>query len=156
MIRLLSLFVVAAIFFSLTSCVPATKPSKNKSVKKKEGPTKKGIFGKKTQDVGKYDPNAGYVLLTSEVKVTNPLTAGLEAYGPLAQRSAELGVKHSIDLYEAEHGHYPTYEEFMKDIVVGPKLPLPVLPNKAKYMYDEANHKLVVIENPDKKKEDEK
>ncbi|VAX40231.1 hypothetical protein MNBD_PLANCTO02-1344, partial [hydrothermal vent metagenome] len=100
----------------------------------------------------------GWELQDSKIKITNPITGPLEAYGPGMQQASEFGVTRKIKMYYARHGKYPTYEQFMSEIIKHPKDPmrLPVLPYKAKYMYDEANHKLVVIKNPDAKKEEPK
>ncbi len=156
MLRITSLLMMFVILFTVAGC-GKSKLKKRKKEKKKENTA---IFKKTTQDIGKYDPNAGLELQDSKIKITNLVTGPLEAYGPGMQRSSELGITHAIDLYHAEHGRYPTYEQFMSEIIKPPpprgQMNLPVLPYKAKYMYDEANHKLVVVKNPDAKKEEQK
>ena len=115
-----------------------------------------GIFGKTTQEVGKFDPNAGHTVVDSKIRATTPGLAALESYGPAAQKAAMAGAQRRVEMYNAEHGKYPTYEEFMSKIVKNKKAPLnlPVLPAKRKYYYDEANHTLVVVDpNPDKTEE---
>jgi hypothetical protein len=115
--------------------------------KKKEG----SIFGKTTQDIGKFDPNAGHTVVDSKIRATTPGLVALESYGPMVQKVAGLGVQQRVAHFNALNGKYPTYEEFMSQIVKNKQAPLrlPVLPGKKKYYYDEANHTIVVVEpNP--------
>ena len=116
-----------------------------------EAKKKKGIFGKTTQDIGKFDPNASHNVVDSKIRVTTPGSAALESYGPLVQKVAGLGVQQRVEQFNALNGKYPTYEEFMSQIVKDEQAPLrlPVLPGKKKYYYNEANHTIVVVDpNP--------
>ncbi|MCA9092523.1 MAG: hypothetical protein KDA68_03480 [Planctomycetaceae bacterium] len=110
-----------------------------------------GIIGKKTKEIGKLDPNKKDQKIMKddpEIQVSNPITAGLEVYGPALEKIYKLHVKHAIDLYKAEHDRYPRdYDEFMTDIIEANNIELPVLPGGLKYMYDEENHKLVVVKD---------
>src|SRR5262249_58327763 len=76
-------------------------------------------------------------------------------YVVAAGRTAFNNVKHALDLYQAEHGEYPkTYQEFMDEIIKPGKpdgLQLPRLPYYQDYGYDEKEHKLIVLEYPDRK-----
>lgn len=121
---------------------------------------KKGsIFGKTTQDIEKYDPNAGHAVADSKIRATTPGLAALEAYGPMVQKAAGLAVQQRIGQFHALNGKYPTYEEFMSQIVKNRQAPLrlPVLPYKKKYYYDEANHRIVVVDsNPPESEEQKK
>ena len=79
---------------------------------------KKSIFKQRTQEVGEFDAKAGKELSDSKVKVTNPLLAGLEAYGPAAEKVTKLAIQHHLNIYDALHGHYPKdHEEFMREII---------------------------------------
>ena len=128
----------------------------NSSAEKPKQKTKKSVFQRTTQDIGKFDPNAGYTVSDSKINATNPITGPLEAYGPMVEKASKLGIDYNLSLYNAEHGRYPNYEEFMTDIVKKYNIRLKVLPGGNKYMYDEANHRLVVVEPlPDNKAEKE-
>ena len=116
-----------------------------------EGPPKekqKAVFSM-TAEFVKYDPNDKTMRVASnDVKYSNPVTGGLEAVpGILGQMSSHFG-KHELDLYQAEHGKYPNYQEFMAKVVNGPggTFKLPVMPGLRKYAYDEAKHEIVVLE----------
>jgi len=108
--------------------------------------SKKSIFKQRTQDVGGFDAKAGKQLSDSRIRATSPLLAGLEAYGPAAEKVAKLAIRHQLDIYNALHGHYPKdHAEFMREIIKKQNLQLPKLPYGNTYEYDVANHKLVVV-----------
>ncbi len=107
---------------------------------------KKSIFKQRTQDVGEFDAKAGKQLSDSKIRATSPLLAGLEAYGPAAEKVTKLAIQHHLNIYNALHGHYPKdHAEFMSEIIKKNNLQLPKLPYGNTYEYDVANHKLVVV-----------
>ena len=79
------------------------------------------------------------------MRASDPVTGPLMAYGPILESASILVIKEDIILFEVQNGHYPTYEEFMEQIIRQNNRQLPVLPFKGKYMYDEAKHELVVV-----------
>lgn len=113
----------------------APKPNENK-----------GIMGKKTQDIGQFDPKAKQEVSDSKVRATNPITGPLEAYGPMVEQISKLGVEQAVNMFYATEGRYPKdYDEFMKRIIKENNIQLPVLPAGRKYQYDVATHSLVVV-----------
>lgn len=108
-----------------------------------------GIMRKTTQEVGKYDPAAGLVVSDAKVRATNPITGPLEAYGPMVEQIVQLKIEPAITMFEIQHEHYPSYDEFMKEIIHGQNVQLPVLPAESRYQYDEENHKLLVVVRPE-------
>jgi hypothetical protein len=112
---------------------------------------KQGIIGKKTQEVGEFDPKAGKAVSDSKIRATDPFTAPLSAYGPALERISKSHIEHAVNLYHATHERYPRdHDEFMRDIIKANNIQLPVLPGDKKYEYDVENHKLVVVdETPD-------
>jgi len=108
---------------------------------------KSGIIGKTTQDIGEFDPKAGEKVSDSKVRVSDPILAGPQAYGPMVEQISKSQIAHALNLYQALNGHYPrTHAEFMTEIIQKNKIGLPVLPGNMRYQYVVANHKLVVIE----------
>jgi hypothetical protein len=104
------------------------------------------IIGKKTDDIGKFDPNAKQEVSDSKVKADDPLLYGMQAYGPIVEKISKLNIDYAVRLYEAEHGNYPkNYDEFMSGVIKANHIQLPVLPGGWKYAYDEKNHKLEVV-----------
>ncbi len=127
--------------------VEAKRPRKNFLPAEVEAKRpKKSIFKQRTQDVGEFDAKAGKQLSDSKIRATSPLLAGLEAYGPAAEKVTKLAIQHHLNIYNALHGHYPKdHAEFMREIIKKQNLQLPKLPYGNTYEYDVANHKLVVV-----------
>lgn len=150
-LRVASVFVLCA-----AGCAPSfvNEVAKEREKKAQEEAAKKDEFivRKTTQEIGKFDPAEGREVSDSKVRATNPVTGALEAYGPMIESISKLQVDSLVLGYYAEHGKYPTYDEFMTKIVKQHNVQLPVLPGKMQYQYDEANHKLVVV-YPEKKNE---
>ena len=103
-------------------------------------------------------PSSPRVARRPTARSTPPTTSPCQAdaYRTTIGNISQMAVKHSIDLYEAEHGEKPkTYEEFM-DVIIKKGKPdglwLPMLPYYQEYGYDPDKKELVVIEYPAKKK----
>ena len=104
------------------------------------------IIGKKTDKVGEFNPKADQEVSDSKVRVDNPITGPLEAYGPAVEQISKLEVQHALDLFNAEHDRYPKdHAEFMNRIIKANQIKLPVLPGGWQYAYDVPNHKLEVV-----------
>jgi hypothetical protein len=107
------------------------------------------IIGKKTQDIGQFNPNAGAKVSDGKIVATDIVTAPVSAYGPALERISKSYIEQAIRLFEATEGRYPqSYEEFMEKIIKPNKIELPVLPGGKKYQYDVANHQLIVVDAP--------
>lgn len=114
---------------------------------KVEPEKRQGIVGRTTQDIGEAQPGAAQADL--QVKPESGLLAPLGSYGYAVSQVAKLQIKQSVELYKAEHGHYPkSHEVFMKDIIQRYNIQLPVLPGGRQYQYDVDNHELIVVEAP--------
>ena len=130
---------------SLLLCCSGCMESLENQTKK----SKNSIIGKKTQDIGQFDPNGVASVSDSKVRVTNPITSGVEAYGPMLEQISKIHITGAVNFFEAENARYPKdYDEFMEKIIRANKIELPVLPGGKKYQYDVANHSLVVIDAP--------
>ncbi len=112
--------------------------------------SKTGIFGKTTQDIGEFDPNAGEKVSDSQIdpdRIGVPVIGAIAAYGPLMEQVSKLGVTYAIRMFEASEGRYPkNHDEFMERIIKANQIQLPVLPAGAQYQYDVENHELKIIE----------
>ncbi len=130
-------FTIGLVALLLAGCVDSTPTAPRK---------------KTTDKIGEFDPNAGNQVVKPEVKITNPITGPLEAYGPIVQKVAALGIEHAVNLFNASEGRYPnSYEEFMTRIIKENKIQLPILSAGLEYQYDVENHKLVVIQSGEAK-----
>ena len=139
-----SILMLCAVGLGLCGC--------SKTIEEQTKKSPNSIMGKKTQDVGKFDPNAKQEVSDSKVRADNPVTGPLQAYGPMLEQISKSHIEHAVNLFNASEGRYPKdYDEFMTRIIKENNIQLPVLPFGHKYQYDEANHKLVVIVPPEAK-----
>ena len=100
-----------------------------------------------TDEIDEFDPAANNDLADTEVKVTNPITGPLEAYGPLKLQVAELGITQAVEMFRATEGRYPKdHDEFMQKVIKANRIRLPEPNAGQRYQYDVKNHKLVVVQ----------
>jgi len=134
-----------AAILGLALCAAGCMQSLEDQVKKDPN----SIIGKKTQDIGQFDPNAGAKVSDSKIQATDPITAPVSAYGPMLERISKTQIEAALNLFNAAEGRYPnSYDEFMTRIIKENNIQLPVLPGGKKYQYDVENHQLVVIDAP--------
>lgn len=138
-------WVLSGILCGLTSLIsgcgssPGTKPA----------PPKPKVIGAKTQDIGKFDPQAKAEVSDSKVRVNDPVLGPLQAYGPMVEQISTLAIQDAVNKFYALEGRYPkNYEEFMARIIKENNIQLPVLPFGKKYQYNEETHALVIINAP--------
>ena len=122
-----------------------------------EPPKDNFIVGKTTQDVRLAEPELqkGAQAVTPRITAKDPITMSGNAYVYAVDSISAGNVKHAIDLYEASSGHYPKDFAEFRDEVLKPGKPdgiaLPKLPYYQEYGYDEKEHKLIILEYPDRK-----
>lgn len=126
---------------------PKEEAAKVEPAKVEARPAGNSVLGKKTQDIGKFDPNAPQEVSDQKINATDPITAGLSAYRPMMEKVSIIAVEQAMQFYRAEHDdRYPKdYEEFMEKIIKANNIQLPVLPYGYKYMYDEKEHVLLSV-----------
>ena len=129
---------LALIMCLLAGCsdgLVSTDPSRNKPLQPKA-----------TDDIGEFTGDKPVV--TPDVKITNPITGPLEAYGPLKQRIAGLSLDHAVNMFHALEGRYPKdYDEFMQRVIRENKIQLPEPTKGLHYENDVENHKLLVVKD---------
>ena len=113
------------------------------------------VLGKRTQKVIEAAPalETGKAKVAStKITAKDPITLVGNAYVSIVGRSSVLAIEHSLDLFHATNERYPKdLEEFMTEIIKPNGISLPVLPPYQEYAYDAKEHKLVVLEYPDRK-----
>jgi hypothetical protein len=94
----------------------------------------------------------GARVASTKIRAKDPITLSGNAYSSIVGQYVIGQVKHSLDLFNAREDRYPKdYEEFMAEIInkPGEEIRLPQLPYYQKYGYDEAEHKLIILEYPE-------
>lgn len=123
-----------------TGCMKALE----EQTKSKEKP-----FSKKTQAIDKMQEGDVKVVQQGDNYVIGSASSVIDVYQEKLVEIHALHVDYAIKLFRAQHDRYPKdYDEFMSQIIKANQIRLPVLPKGMKYAYDEANHKLVVVEDP--------
>jgi hypothetical protein len=113
------------------------------------------IVGKRTQDIK--DANAELKTGKAQVGSTrivakDPFTLQGNAYVSIIGRTSILNIQHAVDLYHATNDRYPKdLDEFMNEIIKPNNIALPKLLHYQEYGYDVNEHKLIIIEYPDRK-----
>ena len=112
------------------------------------------ILGETTQNIGdmEKEKKAGGVVKEPRITAKDPILLVGNAYVSIVSQATQGQITHAVDLYQAETGEYPkTLEEFMEKIIKPNGIKLPTLPFYQEYSYDAPNHKLVIMEYPDRK-----
>lgn len=139
--------VIAIGLLSLGGCLKdPNPPAAQAEPEKKLDPT--GIFGKKTTDIGEFNPDTGSKEADLAVDPNSSYTGALTGGTKYAMAEIEkMKVQHAMQLYNAMHDRYPkNLEEFMKEIIEPNQIQLQVLPGGLKYEYDVENHELKIVE----------
>jgi hypothetical protein len=117
--------------------------------------TGSGIIGKRTQKIVNAAPvleKGNAKVATTKITAKDPITLQGNAYVSIISRTSQLMIEHAIDLYHAQNDRYPKdYDEFITEIIKANNIALPKLPPYQDYGYDEKEHKLIIIEYPDRK-----
>jgi hypothetical protein len=148
--------VLAGCVFALAGCEEEprhTTSRRSSSSKPKEdaGP----IIGQRTQKI----VNAEAALTKGDAKVAStkivakdPFTLAGNAYVSIIGRTSQLQIEHALNLFHGANDRYPKdFDEFMTEIIKANNISLPKLPLYQEYGYDEKEHKLIIIEYPDRK-----
>jgi hypothetical protein len=113
------------------------------------------IVGKRTQVIKNAAPElqkGGAKVATTKITAKDYITLQGNAYVTQVGRLGVLEIEHAMNLYHAEHDRYPKdFNEFMNEIIKANNIALPKLPYYQEYGYDEKEHKLVILEYPDRK-----
>ncbi|HEV3167758.1 MAG TPA: hypothetical protein VGZ22_27385 [Isosphaeraceae bacterium] len=118
----------------------------------------RGILRQTTQDVRPAAPEiqqGGAREAPTKITVKDPITMPGHVYVMAVNKLTASQVHEALELYRGEHGDYPkNHQEFMDEVLKKGKpdaMRLPTLPYYQEYGYDEVNHKLIILEYPDRK-----
>jgi hypothetical protein len=129
-------------------------------IAKPEAPSKQQedpapIFGERTQKVVDAAPalqKGDAKVASTKITAKDPITLVGNAYVTSIGRIAVLAIEDAVNKYHAANDRYPKdLDEFMTEIIKANNISLPKLPYYQEYSYDQKEHKLVVLEYPDRK-----
>ena len=113
------------------------------------------IIGQRTQKIVKAAPaleQKGAKVASTKIVAKDPFTLAGNAYVASIGRLSQLAIEDAINKYHAANDRYPKdLDEFMTEIIKANNISLPKLPTYQEYSYDEKEHKLIIIEYPDRK-----
>lgn len=143
-----SILAAAASLALLAGCEPDKSPK----------PQQREILKKTTQVVLPMAAELakGAVVLSGEIKDYDPLFGGGRVYNSATGTISAMAVTQALEMYKAQNDDkYPVgFQGFMDEIIKVGKpdgIQLPMRPIFQDYGYDEENHKLVVLEYPERK-----
>ncbi|WP_165246872.1 hypothetical protein [Paludisphaera soli] len=113
------------------------------------------IVGKRTQDIKRMEPEVAAgadVIVKPKITAKDPITLQGNAYVTMIGQTSILQIQHAMNLYQAANDRLPKdFDEFMAEIIRANNIALPKLPHYQEYGYDEKEHRLVILEYPDRK-----
>ncbi len=114
-------------------------------------PTDSGpIIGQRTQEIRKAateQQKGGARVASTKITAKDYISLQGNAYVTIIGRTSILKIQQAMDLYHAANDRYPKdLDEFMNEIIKANNIALPRLPPYQAYGYDEAEHKLVILE----------
>ncbi len=114
------------------------------------------ILNERTQDIrnAQTEQQGGARVGSTRIVARDPITLTGNAYVTIIGKASMLNIQHTVDLWQAENGRYPQdYNEFMEVIIKANHIALPRLPYHQEYGYNEKEHKLIILEFPDRKEQ---
>ena len=136
---------ISFIFIALSATLWFSGCGDSKKTVAKPSNAKESIIGKKTQTVLDVEPELakGAVICTD---LTNPYYSALV-------KVVVPNMQHNLDIHHAQSDAWPqNAQEFVDQILIGDNVSLDKLPYTLEYGYDAKEHKLVVLEYPERKK----
>lgn len=131
-----------SVLFVAISLLSGCSPQEKESAKKDPS----GIFGKKTDEIGEFDPAANRDVKVEDGTDVNIVTGAVGAYGGAVRTIAKLKIQDALNKFYAFEGRYPKdHDEFMSKVIKANKIQLPVPPTTQEYQYDVENHELIVV-----------
>jgi hypothetical protein len=113
------------------------------------------ILGQRTQKIVEAEAalkKGDARVASTKIVAKDPITLQGNAYVAIIGRTSQLQIEHALNLFQGANDRYPkNYDEFMAEIIKSNNISLPKLPANQEYGYDEKEHKLIIIEYPDRK-----
>jgi hypothetical protein len=127
----------------------------NRSTSSKPQQDSGPIIGQRTQKIVQAEAalkKGDARIASTKIVAKDPITLQGNAYVAIIGRASQLQIEHALNLFHGANDRYPKdYDEFMAEIIRSNNISLPRLPAYQEYGYDEKEHKLIIIEYPDRK-----
>jgi hypothetical protein len=147
--------VLAACGLASAGCEEEPRQVGNKPIVAKPEEPSGPVIGQRTQKIADAAPilEQGHAKVAStKVVAKDPITLVGNAYVSIIGRASQLKIEHALNLFHGANDRYPKdYAEFMAEIIKANSISLPKLPPYQEYSYDEKEHKLIILEYPDRK-----
>jgi hypothetical protein len=149
------LLVLAACGLASAGCQEEPRHVGDKPIVAKPEEPSGRVIGQQTQKIANAAPvlEQGHAKVAStKIVAKDPITLVGNAYVSIIGRAAQLKIEHALDLFHGANDRYPKdYAEFMAEIIKANNISLPALPPYQEYSYHEQEHKLIILEFPDRK-----
>ena len=112
------------------------------------------VIGKTTQDVrdAEKEESKGAKRVQPRITGQDPISISGSAYAAMVGRIEQLQIEDALNKFKALNDRFPkNFAEFKREIIDANRIRLAQLPAYQEYGYDAVNHKLVILEYPDKK-----
>jgi hypothetical protein len=113
------------------------------------------IIGQRTQKIVDAAPalkKGDAKVASTKIVAKDPITLVGNAYVTSIGRISMLAIEDAVNKYHAANDRYPKdLDEFMTEIIKANNISLPKLPSYQEYGYKETEHKLIILEYPDRK-----
>jgi hypothetical protein len=119
------------------------------------GGQRQGIIGKTTNQVVDLHKaqaeNPNLVIVEQRAQGDDPVSFALRAYVDVRSRASTFGMTRAVQLYQAEHERWPSYDEFVR-MMRENRVEFTMIEPFRMYAYDSKTGEIVVLEDPDEKR----
>jgi hypothetical protein len=149
------LLVLGACVFASAGCEEEPRHVGDKPIVAKPEEPSGRVIGQRTQEIANAAPvlEQGHAKVAStKIVAKDPITLVGNAYVSIVGRASQLKIESALNIFHGANDRYPKdYAEFMAEIIKANSISLPKLPPYQEYSYDEKEHKLIILEYPDRK-----
>ena len=119
------------------------------------GGERRGIIGKTTNQVVDLHKaqaeNPNLKIVEQRAQGDDPISFALDAYIDVRSRASRFGMTRAVQLHQAEHERWPTYDEFVR-MMRENRVEFTMIEPFRMYAYDSKSGEIVVLEDPDEKR----
>jgi hypothetical protein len=147
--------ILAGCVFASVGCEEEPRHTAGKRVSSAKPEDSGPIIGQRTQKIVDAAPalkKGDAKVASTKIVAKDPITLVGNAYVSSIGRISMLAIEDAVNKYHAANDRYPKdLDEFMAEIIKANNISLPKLPSYQEYAYNEKEHKLIILEYPDRK-----